>query len=87
MTEYQREMTEELKLTLEELDGDIIALENLCRCMKKNVKDFSENSMRSYVKRTLDYIHQHTQDIRQIAEFLCGDVVTGWDKNADSGRT
>lgn len=76
MTEHQREMTEDLKLTLEELDGDIIALENLCRCMKKNVKNFSEKSIQSCVKRTLDYIQQHTQDIQQIAEFLCRDMVT-----------
>lgn len=87
VTEYQQKMTEELKLTLEELDGDILALENFCRCVKKNAKDFSTDSMRAYLKRTLDYVRQHTQDVRQIAEFLYGDMAAWLDRTKTPGQT
>ena len=86
MTEHQRELAEELWVTLDELNGDILALENFCRCLPDDVKHFGSATSSSHLQRIKDYIHQHTEDIGQIANLLCGDLQSQLDHAAENGR-
>ena len=74
MTEHQRELTEALRTSLDELNGDILALENFCRCLPNDVKHLGSATSVSHLQRIGDYIQQHTEDVRQITSLLLRDI-------------
>ena len=86
MTEYQQGLTEELRDTLDELSGDILALENFCRCFSDDVKKFGSAASASYLQRLQNYIHQHTDDVDQIAKLLYNDMSLKLSRAAEAGQ-
>ena len=70
MTKQQRENLNELWSTLEELAGDIIAIQNFLECKENCVDNFGREVCSVYLRRIGDYADNHTHDIRQLKDSL-----------------
>lgn len=86
MTEYQQGLTEEMRDTLDELSGDILALENFCRCFSDNLKYYGLAASISYLQRVHNYLRQHTDDVEQIAKLLYNDMSLKLSRAAEAGQ-
>lgn len=86
MTEYQQGLTEEMRSTLDELSGDILALENFCRCFSDNLKYYGLAASISYLQRVQDHLSQRTDDVERIAKLLYNDMSIKLRRAAEAGQ-
>ena len=70
MTEKQNDLWEEILENLVDLRGDLLAIETFLQCNEKNILNLEKEIGAVYLRRQLDYINQHTQDIAILTGIL-----------------
>ena len=70
MTEKQNDLWEEILENLVDLRGDLLAIETFLKCSEKNILNLEKEIGAVYLRRQLDYINQHTQDIAILTGIL-----------------
>ena len=70
MTGQQREIINEVWRNLEELAGDIIAIQNFLECKTDCIENIGPEICAAYLRRISDYADQHIHELKQLKNLL-----------------